>query len=60
MQAYSTSTAIQVSRPTVVKTAATATPLGLLDRLLRRRKPTLYHRCLAVHIAQTGTLSALR
>jgi hypothetical protein len=31
------------------------------DRLFhRRQKPTLYQRCLAVHIATAGTLSALR
>ena len=26
----------------------------------RRRKPTLFQRCLAVHMASAGTLSALR
>jgi len=31
------------------------------DRLFhRRRKPTLFQRCLAVHMASAGTLSALR
>jgi hypothetical protein len=34
---------------------------SLLDRLFPRRlTPTLFHRCLAVHIATAGTLSALR
>jgi hypothetical protein len=27
---------------------------------MRRRQPTLFHRCLAVHMATAGTLSALR
>ena len=27
---------------------------------LRRRKPTLFQRCLAVHMASAGTLSVLR
>ena len=27
---------------------------------VRRSKPTLFHRCLAVHMATAGTLSALR
>lgn len=36
-------------------------PSRILDRLfLRRRKPTLFQRCLAVHMATAGTLSALR
>lgn len=31
------------------------------NRLLpRRRQPTLFHRCLAVHMASAGTMSALR
>jgi hypothetical protein len=28
--------------------------------LFARRKPSLFHRCLAVHMATAGTLSALR
>jgi len=33
----------------------------IFERLfLRRRKPTLFQRCLAVHIASAGTLSVLR
>ncbi|MDB5409631.1 MAG: hypothetical protein JWL84_4543 [Rhodospirillales bacterium] len=30
-----------------------------IDRLLRRREPTVYHRCLAVHIHHAGPRSAL-
>jgi hypothetical protein len=34
---------------------------GLLRRLLpRREKPTLFHRCLAVHMIDAGKMSALR
>jgi hypothetical protein len=35
--------------------------LSTWDRLFpRRRQATLFHRCLAVHMASAGTLSALR
>ncbi len=44
--------------------AAMATPRTpkLFGRFFHRRtrQPTLYHRCLAVHMATAGTLSALR
>jgi hypothetical protein len=33
---------------------------AVFGRLFARRKPTLFHRCLAVHMATAGTLSALR
>jgi hypothetical protein len=33
---------------------------GLLRRLFTRRAPTLYQRCLAVHIASAGQGGALR
>jgi hypothetical protein len=33
---------------------------GLLRRLFTRRTPTLYQRCLAVHIASAGQSGALR
>lgn len=36
---------------------------GLFGRFFHRRRsrqPTLFHRCLAVHMATAGTLSALR
>ena len=59
MQAISPN-ALQVSRPGSQQRSVAASSNGLLNRLLRRRKPTLYQRCLAVHIAATGTLSALR
>jgi hypothetical protein len=32
---------------------------GWLARLLRRREPTTYHRCLAIHIHYAGPRSAL-
>lgn len=34
-------------------------PARGIGRWFTRRKPTLYQRCLAVHIAQTGKPSAL-
>ena len=34
--------------------------LELLRRILGRRRPTLYQRCLAVHILGAGQLGALR
>jgi hypothetical protein len=33
---------------------------GLLRRLFARKRPTLYQRCLAVHIASAGQSGALR
>ena len=50
------------SRPLTRISANTRRPPGLFGRLFarRRREPTLFHRCLAVHIATAGTLSALR
>ena len=33
---------------------------GLLRRIFSRRQPTLYQRCLAVHIASAGQSGALR
>jgi hypothetical protein len=50
------------SRPVTRISANTRRPSGLFGRLFtrRRRAPTLFHRCLAVHIAAAGTLSALR
>jgi hypothetical protein len=33
---------------------------GLLRRIFTRRQPTLYQRCLAVHIASAGHSGALR
>ena len=33
---------------------------GLLRRLFTRKRPTLYQRCLAVHIAGAGSSGALR
>lgn len=35
-------------------------PPGLLRRLFTRKTPTLYQRCLAVHIAGAAQSSALR
>jgi len=51
--------------PTVTVTRTTNLPAvrrdSNWDRLFhRRRKPTLFQRCLAVHMASAGTLSALR
>jgi hypothetical protein len=37
----------------------TAAPRSWLDRLLRRQEPTMFHRCLAVHIHHAGSQSAL-
>jgi hypothetical protein len=49
-------------RPVTRVSANTRRPPGLFGRLFvsRRREPTLFHRCLAVHMATAGTLSALR
>jgi len=33
---------------------------GLLRRIFTRRQPSLYQRCLAVHIASAGQSGALR
>jgi hypothetical protein len=59
MQAPTTTAGHPIARPKSATTTA-AGPHSLLDRLLRRPKPTLYQRCLAVHIASTGTPGALR
>lgn len=49
------------SRPAARTPASTRRAGGFLDRIFpRRRQPTLFHRCLAVHMAKAGTLSALR
>jgi hypothetical protein len=46
--------AIRIKLPAIGRASA----WGKLFR--RRPKPTLFHRCLAVHMATAGTLSALR
>jgi hypothetical protein len=43
-------------RVAVVRTDARS---GWVARLLRRRQPTTYHRCLAIHIHFAGPHSAL-
>jgi hypothetical protein len=48
-----------VSSSRVCTTTRTRTP-GLLRRLFTRKTPTLYQRCLAVHIASAGQNGALR
>lgn len=45
-----------VSRPRI---AAQPPRNSLINRLLRRREPTLYQRCLAVHLHFAGPNSAL-
>jgi len=63
MRAISTIAVIPGSSHLSTRNAPPAGPqaAGMLSRLFpRRRKPTLFHRCLAVHIASAGTQSALR
>ena len=48
-----------VSSSRVRATTRTRSP-GLLRRLFTRKAPTLYQRCLAVHIASAGQSGALR
>lgn len=60
-----TTTAAVLPVPTCLPTIRTNLPavrrISGWDRLFhRRRKPTLFQRCLAVHMAAAGTLSALR
>jgi hypothetical protein len=60
-----TTTALVLPATTRLPTARTTLPavrrVSSWDRLFhRRRKPTLFQRCLAVHMASAGTLSALR
>lgn len=43
-------------RPAIARAEARSTWLA---RLLRRREPTTYHRCLAIHIHFAGPHSAL-
>jgi hypothetical protein len=54
-----TSLARTTRNPPARAQAETTTPRSWLDRLLRRREPTVYHRCLAVHIHHAGPHSAL-
>lgn len=64
MRAISTTVIHPGSSPLAVRSAAVPTRRGsrLFGglRLRRRTEPTLFHRCLAVHMAAAGTLSALR
>jgi hypothetical protein len=46
-------------RPPRVAAARIDARSGWLARLLRRRQPTTYHRCLAIHIHFAGPHSAL-
>ena len=47
--------------PTIRTNLPAVRRISSWDRLFhRRRKPTLFQRCLAVHMASAGTLSALR
>jgi len=41
------------------RVAAPPARVSWLGRLLRRREPTTYHRCLAIHIHYAGPRSAL-
>jgi hypothetical protein len=63
MRAISTTAILPASNRLPARTAAVPAQRGI--RLfagfgLRRSKPTLFQRCLAVHIATAGNLSALR
>jgi hypothetical protein len=49
----------EVSSPPCRTTIRTRGP-GLLRRLFTRKAPTLYQRCLAVHIASAAQSGALR
>lgn len=48
-----------VSRPATRPASRPVVQRSWLDRLLRRREPTTYHRCLAIHIHFAGPHSAL-
>ena len=65
MRAMTTTTAVLPGATRVPTTPRSALPAPRRasgwDRLFaRRRKASLFHRCLAVHMATAGTLSALR
>jgi hypothetical protein len=58
-------TTIELPRPTNLPAIRTIAPASRRPRrwgrlFRRRREPTLFQRCLAVHMATAGTLSALR
>jgi hypothetical protein len=46
--------------PTTRATATEYRPLERLLRSFRRKSPTVYHKCLAVHMLQAEQFSALR
>jgi hypothetical protein len=50
---------VPVSAPRVRPVSVPAPRRSWLGRLLRRREPTAYHRCLAIHIHFAGPHSAL-
>jgi hypothetical protein len=63
MRALTTTAVIPVSTRVPTTRAKLPAPrrASAWDRLFpRRRPPTLFQRCLAVHMASAGTLSALR
>ncbi len=62
MRALTTTVALSGSHlPTTRNTIPAARRVSAWDRLFhRRRKPTLFQRCLAVHMATAETFSALR
>lgn len=64
MRALTTTAAVLPAATRLPTTRAKLPVVRLLsawDRLLpRRRQATLFHRCLAVHMASAGTMSALR
>lgn len=62
MRVLMTSTALPVyPRPLLRGAIPTKRRVGGFRRIFRRRRePSLFQRCLAVHMATAGTLSAMR
>lgn len=62
MRAISTTAILPAPGQPMRRTAAVPAnrSLNLFGRLFRRQKPTLFQRCLAVHMAAAGKMSELR